>query len=55
MHVQQYERLGKDAAFMQRWAAGEMEAVFTMRKHAIGKSLPIGTLDDIRRWGMTYD
>ena len=51
IHVREYERLRKDAAFMQRWTAGDTEAVFTMRKHAIGKSLPIGSLDDIRAWG----
>src|SRR5215472_10520982 len=50
IHVREYERLRKDAAFMQRWVAGDTEAVFTMRKHAIGKSLPIGSLDDIRAW-----
>jgi hypothetical protein len=49
-HESQYEMRRKDAAFMQRWSPGDMEAIKIMRDHAIGKSLPIGTLQDIERW-----
>jgi hypothetical protein len=50
MHVSLYERYRKDAAFMARWSAGDMEAIKIMRDHAIGKSLPIGTLQQINDW-----
>jgi hypothetical protein len=49
-HESQYELRRKDAAFMARWSAGDMEAIKIMRDHAIGKSLPIGSLQDIERW-----
>jgi hypothetical protein len=52
-HESQYEMRRKDAAFMARWSAGDMEAIKIMRDHAIGKSLPIGTLQDIERWGQS--
>ena len=49
-HQNQYELRRRDFAFMARWSSGDMEAIKIMRDHAIGKSLPIGTLEEIKAW-----
>jgi hypothetical protein len=50
-HEQQYEMKRSSPAFMAKWSAGDLEAVRDMQRHAIAMRLPLGTLDDIKRWG----
>jgi hypothetical protein len=50
-HQAQYERKRTDPEFMRRWSAGSRQEIEEMNIHAIGMRLPLGTLDDIRRWG----
>jgi hypothetical protein len=49
-HDQRFEVLKKDVAFMQRWSAGDREAVLEMKLHASGRRLPVGTLEQIQDW-----
>jgi hypothetical protein len=49
-HETQYNMKRTSAAFMARWSAGDLEAVREMNNHAIAMRLPIGTLEDIKRW-----
>src|SRR5262249_45010769 len=50
-HQNQINILKRDHAFMQRWAAGDIEAIQKIQRHSVALSLPIGTLEDIERWG----
>jgi hypothetical protein len=53
-HEQRFQTLKKDVAFMQRWSAGDHEAVLQMKLHASGRKLPVGTLEQIRAWDAAH-
>jgi hypothetical protein len=50
-HQNQIALLKKDPEFVRRYLSGGYEEGLRMRKHQAALSLPVGTLDDIRRWG----
>src|SRR5262249_20704085 len=49
-HEQQLATLKKDSGWVQRYFAGDREAVAEMRRHSAGIASPVGTLVEINQW-----